>query len=74
VGTPSGYERDLCFIASSHVEFSVFSPGLLFQTGVENGETTADGKYTLLEVECLGACTNAPMIQINDEFYVSAKE
>jgi NADH-quinone oxidoreductase E subunit len=37
--------------------------------GVEYGETTADGKFTLLEVECLGACVNAPMIQIGDEYY-----
>merc|ERR1719231_2203808 len=37
--------------------------------GIGNGETTSDGLFTLLEVECLGACTNAPMIQINDEYY-----
>ena len=37
--------------------------------GLGNGETTEDGLFTLLEVECLGACTNAPMIQINDEYY-----
>ncbi len=37
--------------------------------GVENGETSADGLFTLLEVECLGACVNAPMMQINDDFY-----
>lgn len=36
---------------------------------IGNGETTRDGLFTLLEVECLGACTNAPMIQINDEYY-----
>lgn len=33
------------------------------------GETTKDGKFTLMEVECLGACVNAPMVQINDDFY-----
>jgi NADH:ubiquinone oxidoreductase subunit E len=37
---------------------------------VENGETTADGLFTLLEVECLGACVHAPMFQVNDDFYV----
>jgi NADH-quinone oxidoreductase E subunit len=37
--------------------------------GVENGGTTADGKFTLLEVECLGACVNAPMMQIDDDYY-----
>jgi NADH-quinone oxidoreductase E subunit len=33
------------------------------------GDTTADGKFTLIEVECLGACVNAPVIQVNDDFY-----
>jgi NADH-quinone oxidoreductase E subunit len=37
--------------------------------GIGLGETTKDGKFTLTEVECLGACVNAPMVQINDEFY-----
>jgi len=37
--------------------------------GVDWGETTADGLFTLSEVECLGACTNAPMMQINDDYY-----
>lgn len=42
--------------------------------GIKNGETTADGKFTLQEVECLGACVNAPMMQVNshngrDEYY-----
>jgi NADH-quinone oxidoreductase E subunit len=33
------------------------------------GETTTDGLFTLTEVECLGACVNAPMMQINDDYY-----
>lgn len=37
--------------------------------GIEAGETTADGQFTLIEVECLGACVNAPMMQIGDDFY-----
>ncbi|HVM84035.1 MAG TPA: NADH-quinone oxidoreductase subunit NuoE [Candidatus Binatia bacterium] len=37
--------------------------------GIGLKETTADGKFTLMEVECLGACVNAPMVQINDDFY-----
>jgi NADH dehydrogenase (ubiquinone) flavoprotein 2 len=36
---------------------------------IEMGETTADGKFTLVEVECLGACVNAPMVQINDDYF-----
>ena len=40
------------------------------ETGLShNYETTKDGYFTLIEVECLGACSNAPMIQINDHFY-----
>ncbi|EFX04614.1 NADH-ubiquinone dehydrogenase [Grosmannia clavigera kw1407] len=37
--------------------------------GIKQGETTADGLFTFIEVECLGACVNAPMIQINDHYY-----
>lgn len=37
--------------------------------GIDLGETTKDGLFTLMEVECLGACANAPMVQINDDFY-----
>lgn len=37
--------------------------------GVGLGETTKDGKFTLIEVECLGACANAPMVQINDDYF-----
>jgi NADH-quinone oxidoreductase E subunit len=36
---------------------------------IDVGETSADGKFTLVEVECLGACANAPMVQINDSYY-----
>lgn len=37
--------------------------------GIGLKETTADGLFTLVEVECLGACVNAPVVQINDDFY-----
>jgi NADH-quinone oxidoreductase subunit E len=35
----------------------------------EPGDISEDGKLSWLEVECLGACVNAPMVQINDDFY-----
>ncbi len=35
--------------------------------GLNKGKTTPDGLFTLTEVECLGACANAPMVQINDD-------
>ena len=37
--------------------------------GIGEGETSADGLFTLSEVECLGACVNAPMIQVNNEYF-----
>lgn len=37
--------------------------------GIKMGQTTKDKKFTLTEVECMGACVNAPMIQINDDYY-----
>jgi NADH-quinone oxidoreductase subunit E len=37
--------------------------------GLKKGANTADGLFTLTEVECLGACANAPMVQINADNY-----
>jgi NADH-quinone oxidoreductase subunit E len=37
--------------------------------GLKKGATSEDGLFTLSEVECLGACANAPMVQINDDNY-----
>jgi NADH-quinone oxidoreductase E subunit len=37
--------------------------------GIDVGGTTPDGVFTLVEVECLGACVNAPILQVNDDFY-----
>ena len=36
---------------------------------IDVGETTKNGKFTIVEVECLGACVNAPLVQINDDYY-----
>jgi NADH-quinone oxidoreductase E subunit len=36
--------------------------------GIKPGETTPDGKYTLMTVECLASCTTAPVLQVNEEF------
>ncbi|GAN76846.1 complex I 24 kDa subunit family protein [Acidisphaera rubrifaciens] len=39
-------------------------------TGIHGwGETSEDGLFTMIEVECLGACVNAPILQVNDDFY-----
>ena len=45
-----------------------------FKRGMKKGHTTADGLWTLSEVECLGACANAPMVQINDDNYEDLTE
>ena len=45
-----------------------------FKRGLKKGHTTADGLFTLTEVECLGACANAPMVQINDDNYEDLTE
>lgn len=37
--------------------------------GIGVGDTTPDGEFTLGEVECLGACVNAPVVQVDDDFY-----
>ena len=36
---------------------------------INSGETSTCGRFSLLEVECLGACVNAPILQVNDDFY-----
>ncbi len=40
-----------------------------YEKGLKKGHTTEDGLFTLNEVECLGVCANAPMVQINDDNY-----
>ncbi len=44
--------------------------------GIDISEMTGNGDFTLLEAECLGACVNAPVMQINGEFYenITVKE
>ncbi len=37
--------------------------------GLGLGETSSDGRYTLSEVECLGSCGTAPMLQLNDDYH-----
>jgi NADH-quinone oxidoreductase E subunit len=37
--------------------------------GIDFGETTEDGRFTLIDVQCLGACGEAPIIQVNNDYY-----
>ncbi|MEC7922381.1 MAG: NAD(P)H-dependent oxidoreductase subunit E, partial [Planctomycetota bacterium] len=37
--------------------------------GIEAGETTEDGLFTLKKVECLGSCDTAPVVQVNEKYH-----
>jgi NADH-quinone oxidoreductase E subunit len=37
--------------------------------GIEDGETTQDGRFTFLSVECLGSCGTAPVLMVNDRYH-----
>ena len=70
---------NLAPVGRHHVQVCGTTPCLLrgsddvlaacYAKGLKKGHTTADGLFTLTEVECLGACANAPMVQINDDNY-----
>ena len=49
---------------SDEIEKSIFDT-----LKIKDGETTTDNMFTLMKVECLGACVNAPILQINDDYY-----
>jgi len=54
-----------CFIMGANPILRVLEKRL----GIRPGETTKDGKFTLVEVECLGSCGTAPVMQINEDYY-----
>lgn len=67
-------------VGKYHVQVCTTTPcqlcnsGLVIETVMKHlnlhpGQTTPDGLFSLEEVECLGACVNAPMMQINDDYY-----
>jgi NADH-quinone oxidoreductase subunit E len=66
-------------VGKYHVQFCGTTPCLLRGADAlkkvlhgmigEENEVTADGKFSWVEVECLGACVNAPMVQINADYY-----
>jgi NADH-quinone oxidoreductase subunit E len=58
-----------CLLAGSDDVFAA-----CHKRGLKKGKTTDDGLFTLSEVECLGACANAPMVQINDDNYEDLTE
>ncbi len=75
---------NLAPVGRHHVQVCGTTPCLLrgsddvlaacYAKGLKKGHTTGDGLFTLTEVECLGACANAPMVQINDDNYEDLTE
>jgi len=64
------YHIQVCRTLSCALRGAEKVTGCLRKTlGIEVGQTTADGKFTLSEVECLASCGTAPMMQINEDYY-----
>ncbi|TDR94225.1 NADH-quinone oxidoreductase subunit NuoE [Enterovirga rhinocerotis] len=59
----------LCGTVPCHVKGSLDLKQVLLERIGDQQHVTADGNFSWLEVECLGACCNAPMLQINDDYY-----
>lgn len=59
----------LCGTVPCHVKGAIELKEVLHRRIGEQREVTPDGQFSWLEVECLGACCNAPMVQINADYY-----
>ena len=55
-----------CWIMGSNRQFGHLTESL----GVKAGETTTDGRFTLLPIVCLGACDHAPVMMVNDDLHM----
>ena len=63
------YFVQLCGTVPCHVKGALDLKQVLLDRVGDERHVTADGNFSWLEVECLGACCNAPMVQINDDYY-----
>src|SRR3954447_21429308 len=59
----------LCGTVPCHVKGALELKDVLRRRVGDESHVSADGNFSWLEVECLGACCNAPMVQINDDYY-----
>ena len=59
-----------CWLCNSDEIFKTIEEKL----GIHISQTTSDGLFTLSEAECLGACVNAPMLSINNDYYEDLTE
>lgn len=66
---PGRHKLELCTCLSCHVNNAWdIRDYLVKKLGIRHGETTADGMFTLEEVECLNACDRAPVMQVGDKY------
>jgi len=54
-----------CWLAGSHQLFK----NTCSRLGIQEGDVSADGKFSVQRVECLGSCGSAPVVQVNETFY-----
>jgi NADH-quinone oxidoreductase subunit E len=67
---PGRHKLELCTCLACHVCGTYRIRDLIKQKlGISHGETTADGVFTMEEVECLNACDRAPVMQVGDAYY-----
>jgi NADH-quinone oxidoreductase E subunit len=67
---PGRHKLELCTCLACHVCGTYRIRDLIKQKlGISHGETTADGMFTMEEVECLNACDRAPVMQVGDAYY-----
>ncbi|HOC44353.1 MAG TPA: NADH-quinone oxidoreductase subunit NuoE [Thermoanaerobaculales bacterium] len=69
---PGRYALQVCTTLSCQLCGAADLAGhLQRRLGIGFGETTADGRFTLIDVQCLGACGEGPVIQINNDYYTA---
>jgi NADH-quinone oxidoreductase E subunit len=69
---PGRYLLQVCTTLSCQLcEAGSLVKHLKARLGIDFGETTADGRFTLVDVQCLGACGEGPVIQINNDYYTA---
>jgi NADH-quinone oxidoreductase subunit E len=69
-GRPGRHHLQLCRTLSCHIRGAVdLKRRIAERLGIGPGETTPDGLFTLTEVECLGSCGTAPVLQVNEDYH-----
>ena len=70
VHTPGKHKLEVCTCLTCHITNAFrIRDYITEKLGIRNGETTADGLFTLEEVECLNACGRAPVVQVGDQYH-----